>query len=77
MLRDPTFGLVERDISELIDDLVRAARAHELEAARAREFIADGEPVPEPVRFALDAAVNSGMALGLLVAARRIADLLC
>lgn len=47
------------------------ARDYELRAARAREFIPDNCEIPAELRFALDAAVNSGVALGLMIALER------
>jgi hypothetical protein len=50
---------------ELRHHLSGLARAAELEAAHAREFVPDGFPAPTPVRYALTAAVQSGYALAL------------
>ena len=46
------------------------ARDYELRAARAREFVPDHCEIPAELSFALDAAVNSGVAIGLTIALR-------
>jgi hypothetical protein len=64
------------DLAKLAGELLQVAYDYELQAARAREFIPDEQPIPVALTHALRAAVASGAALGFRAAADQIFDTL-